>query len=80
MEETIALLLQKYPVLIQVIMVIGILRVVNKPLFTFLHAFAAATPSKVDDKIVSDVEQSKIYKVISYVFDWFGSVKLPGKK
>lgn len=80
MEETIAMLLQKYPMLVQVIMIIGVLRVVNKPLFTFLHAFAAATPSKVDDKIVGEIEQSKIYKMVSYVFDWFGSVKLPGQK
>jgi hypothetical protein len=72
-------LVDKWPVLSSVFLVIGVLRSINKPLFSFLRTFVLATPSKKDDLILDGIEASKIYKVVAYVLDWFSSVKLPDK-
>lgn len=71
---------EKYPILMTVFLVIGILRAVNKPLFTFLNSLVKATPTLKDDEVLVAVEQSKIYKAIVFILDWTASVKLPVKK
>lgn len=70
-------LVQKYPLLMSVIAVMGTLRLINKPLFTFLRTFVSATPGSWDDRLLNEVEQSKAYKVISFILDYLGSIKLP---
>lgn len=67
----------QYPILIAVLSVIGVLRVVNKPLFSFLHVVTGATATTKDDEVLAKVEESKAYKVVTYILDWFGSVKIP---
>jgi len=67
-------------VVMQVISIIGSLRLVNKPLFSFLNAVVAFTYwTEEDNLLLSKVESSKIYKGIVYVLDWVASAKL-GKK
>lgn len=73
MEE----LFDKYPMVIQAFAIIGFIRTINKPLFSFLRSITAATASPADDAILDEVERSKAYKYVSYILDWSLSVKLP---
>jgi hypothetical protein len=77
MLEIITELLDKAPWLQTVFIVIGVLRVVFKPLFSLLQAAALATPTLKDDSIIKDIMESKIYLGIAYVLDYLGSIKLP---
>lgn len=70
---------EQFPVMGTILMIIGFLRLVNKPLFTILHIIVGATPTKKDDEILDNVEKSKFYKWFVYILDWFGSVKLKKK-
>lgn len=70
------LLVGKFPMLTTVLLVVGTLRAVNKPLFALLHAFVEATPSTADDEKLAAVEASGIYKGFTFVLDWFASVKV----
>ena len=72
-------LIAKFPVLASVLMVIGVLRLVNKPLFAFLRTVVDATPTPKDNEILVKIETSKAYKYVSFVLDYLGSVKLPQK-
>lgn len=63
-----------------VLMIIGGLRIVVKPLMGILKSLAIYTPGKKDDEFVGRVEESKLYKGLVYLVDWFASVKLPGAK
>jgi len=73
----IAGLAQKYPIIVAILSVIGFLRVIFKPLFTFLHAIADATKSTKDNAILASVEDSKVYKAVVFVLDYIASIKLP---
>ena len=70
---------QQYPIIASIVFVIGLARVVNKPLFAIAHAVVAETPSKTDDQVLEAVEKSAIYKAISFVLDYVGSIKIPKK-
>jgi hypothetical protein len=70
----------KYPVLVSALLVMGVLRAVNKPLFSLLRTFVISTPNKTDDKVLDEVEASKVYKTVVYVLDWVASVKGVEKK
>lgn len=61
-------------------MVMGSVRIVMKPVMVCLKAIAAATETKKDDELIEKVETSKAYVTISFIIDWFLSVKLPEKK
>ena len=75
--ELISALIEKYPILAQVFMVMGILRAVNKPLFSLLQAYAEATASKSDNELLAKIMGSKVYGWVNYGLDWSASVKLP---
>lgn len=72
-------LMSKYPVAASVLAVIGVLRVINKPIFAIAHAIVEATPSKSDDDALAAVEASAFYKGLVFVLDWFASVKVGQK-
>lgn len=80
MEETVIHLVQQYTWVATVVMVIGVLRVMNKPLFSLLHAIVPLTPSPKDDELLDTVEKSTVMKWITYALDWFGSIKLEKPK
>lgn len=67
----------QYPVIASIIFFIGLARLVFKPLFAIARSVTQATPSASDDKFLDEVESSKIYKAISFVLDYVGSIKLP---
>lgn len=68
--------LSEYPAFTVFVSIVGILRVINKPLFTFLKVLTEATPSNKDNDILDLVEKSKAYKTFTFILDWFGSVKI----
>ena len=72
-------LFENFPNASLVFLVIGVLRAINKPLFALLRSYVLATPSVSDDAVLDGVEQSKVYKAISFVLDWSASIKLPPK-
>lgn len=80
MLELITELIGKYPWVQTVLVVVGVMRVVFKPLFSLLQSAALATPSPKDDSFLSAVMESKIYKGVAYVLDYLGSIKLPSKQ
>lgn len=65
---------------LQVISIIGTLRLIFKPLQSFVAAIIAATPSVNDDAWLAKAMASKAYGYVQYALDWFASVKLPAKK
>jgi len=69
-------LIGSYPITASALTIIGILRVVNKPLFSLLRAYVTVTKNEADDKALDAVEKSKLYTYLTYILDWLGSVKL----
>jgi hypothetical protein len=69
-------LVSKAPWLVTILTLVGTLRVINKPLFALLRAFASSTPSMKDDEFINAAEQSKMYKSFIFFIDWFGSIKV----
>jgi hypothetical protein len=70
----------KYGWVVAVFVVIATLRMINKPLFAIVEAVVSATPGKSDDKFVEDMKNHAVYKWISWVLDYLGSIKLPQSK
>lgn len=56
--------------------VVGILRLVFKPLMSAIEAIVKATPSKADDEFVAKAQHSPAYKAFTWFLDLFGSVKI----
>jgi hypothetical protein len=64
---------------IQVITIIGSLRLLIKPVMGLIEAYVLITPSKEDDLFPAKIKDNKIYKSIVYLLDWLASLKLPKK-
>jgi len=69
-------LVTKYPIITSILLFMGILRVVMKPLFAVLHAYVIATPSEEDNKLLGKVEDSVPLKGLFFVLDYLASIKL----
>lgn len=69
-------LVAKYPIITGVLMAVGVARAIFKPLFSFLHAVVDATPSSKDNAALAKVEKSKVYKIVAYLLDYLGSIKI----
>lgn len=69
-------LVAKFPWTATVLLVIGALRALCKPLFTFLHEVVKVTPSTKDDELLAKVEASQVLKWIVWALDYVASVKL----
>lgn len=73
-------LLSDHPIVGMLLLAVGFLRVVMKPIMEIAYKYVEATPYDSDDKWLHDLEQSKGYKSFLWLLDWLGSVKLPAKK
>ncbi len=73
-------LVTQYPWLSTIVIVIGSLRLVLKPIMLGIEWYAKQTPNPNDDVAVLKFEAGPIYKVLSIGLDWIGSVKLPAIK
>ncbi len=61
---------------LQVLVLIGALRLVVKPLMVALTAFAKETETPKDDEVLAKIETSKAYKLLLFVLDWLASIKI----
>lgn len=71
---------EKYPVIFQIIFVMGSARLIIKPLMSLVLVIVETTPSKSDDTWYAGLQESPIYKFIIYLLDWSTSIKLPKVK
>lgn len=69
-------LADKFPVITTILMVMGTLRAIAKPLSTFVHEVVKATPTAKDDEFVAKIEASKVYSSLHWALDYFTSIKL----
>lgn len=77
MIDQITFLLQQYPFLQHVVAVMIVCRVTFKPLFLILGKYVELTIEKDDNKKLHEVMDSKAYKMVAFIVDLLGSVKLP---
>ena len=66
----------QYGVLVQILSILGTLRLVIKPVMALIEVYVLITPSKDDDQLPQKIEASKAYKTIVFLLDWFASIKL----
>lgn len=76
MEELLAGLIAKFPLVATIIMIVGALRIVVKPIMALLHNLADYSPSQKDDILIDKVENSKLYKGFLFCIDWIASIKV----
>lgn len=77
MTEFLLMLAAKYPIILTIVSVIGVLRVIFKPLMMIIETIVAATPSKKDDEKFNKFKSSSTYAFIVKFLDFFASIKLP---
>lgn len=70
-------LTEKYPWVITALTVLGIIRLVVKPVMSIIETVVASTPSTKDDEFLAKWQASAAYRWFLYVLDWLGSVKSP---
>ncbi len=56
--------------------IVGVLRLVFKPIVTAIEAFVKSTPSTADDEFVAKAQHSPAYKAFTWFLDLFGSIKV----
>lgn len=66
----------KWPILSTILMFMGTLRLVMKPIVALLHKWVESTETKKDDEWLARVESSVMWKAVLFALDWFGSIKL----
>lgn len=76
MELFISGLVLEYPILLSIAAIIGMVRLVVKPLMVILHSLAEATETTRDEEILKKIEENKIYKGFLFVLDYVFSLKL----
>ncbi len=65
-----------YPIITTILAIMGVVRVVMKPVMSIIRMVVKATPSKADDKKLNEVERSWWWKAILYILDLLTSIKL----
>lgn len=73
-------LLKQYPWFAAFLSVVGILRLVFKPLCALISAIVEATPTQVDNEFWEDLQESKLWKFLIWLLDYLASIKLPKGK
>lgn len=76
MEILLLELVQKYPLAVSALAIVGACRAVFKPLFAVLHAYVDATANQKDNLVLEKVEASAVYKGFAFVLDYAASIKL----
>lgn len=69
----------QYPWLFVTVTVMGSFRLFFKPVMTIVQNVILLTPSKADDEFFQKMLDSKVYKAVAFLVDWFASIKLPKK-
>lgn len=72
-------LIFKHAWLATVVLVMGALRFVVKPVIAGLHWYAERTETPKDDEFIARIENSKVLKWLLFALDWIASVKVVRK-
>jgi len=73
-------LVTQYPWLATVLLAVGSLRILLKPIMLAIEWYTKQTPNPDDDVAVLKFEAGPIYKWLSIGLDLLGSIKLPALK
>ena len=76
MEAILISFIQGYPHLSTILMIVGFLRLVIKPIMTILKAYVAITPSNKDNETLDKIFNSKYWKRFLFILDWLTSIKV----
>ena len=66
----------QFGIAVQIIAIVGSLRVFVKPIMSLIGAVVLFTKTKKDDIWFAKLQENKIYKAIVYALDWFASIKV----
>ena len=67
----------KYGIVVQVVTIVGSMRLTLKPIFAAIEKFIYETKTLSDDNFWNGVKENKIVKGIIFLIDYVGSIKLP---
>lgn len=76
MEEMLLALIGKYPMVASVLSILGLIRLIVKPIMEVIKAYVEFTPNKEDDSFVNKVIASPIYNKFLFILDWLFSIKI----
>lgn len=76
MEEVIKAFLGEQGWMLQILSIIGLLRLLIKPISEAVLAYVKWTDTPKDDSLVNKVLTSPIYTKILFVIDWLTSIKI----
>ena len=80
MIDQITYVLTMYPWLQHVVAGMVICRIIFKPLFSILGKYVELTIEEDDNKKLHKFMQTKTYKMLSFIVDMLGSIRLPQVK
>lgn len=72
-------LVKDHTLLSSILMGMGLLRAVFKPIMSALQSYVKETPSESDDKKLNAILESKVFKVFAWFLDYAASIKVPKK-
>jgi len=62
--------------MVQVLSIVGLLRLVVKPIMEVVQAYVKWTDTPKDDSLVNHIIKSPIYTKFLFVLDWLTSIKI----
>lgn len=62
--------------MVQVLSIVGLLRLVVKPIMEVVQAYVKWTATPKDDSLVNHILTSPIYTKFLFVLDWLTSIKI----
>ena len=77
METILLAMIAKYPIMSSILMAMGLLRAINKPIFALVQAFVDYTLTTSDNEKFEKFKNNAIVKKILWLLDYTASVKLP---
>ncbi len=67
----------KNPTIAALIVFMGTIRLVMKPIVSAIMQIVDMTETKSDNEFVQKIIESKTYKAVTWVLDYVGSIKVP---
>ena len=80
MEAFIIDLVSSHPIVATILIAVGTLRAVFKPIVSVAQAYVDSTVDTSDNEKLKKIMESKLYKGFSWLLDYSASIKLPKGK
>lgn len=61
---------------VQILSIVGLLRLIIKPIMEVVQAYVKWTDSPKDDSLVNHIIKSPIYTKLIFLLDWLTSIKI----